>query len=192
MKKLLTALLAAALMISCVGCGNNAEIEALKKENEELKSQLKESNNTQAVSPTPDVSTKETDFKAEWVDDGTPFTCSVNESKIDINKDIFTLYEDGKGYIRIDLTYTNSSAESKNFINDYNVAIIAFQNGIELEEITSDVDDSRNCFKLLKNGASIQTLCAFELNDIESEIEVEIGNYSDYDKKIIKKIKLSK
>ena len=39
MKKLLTALLAAALMISCVGCGSNAEMERLKKENEELKAQ---------------------------------------------------------------------------------------------------------------------------------------------------------
>lgn len=44
MKKLLTALLATALMISCAGCGNNAEMERLKKENEELKTQLNESN----------------------------------------------------------------------------------------------------------------------------------------------------
>ena len=66
MKKLLTALLAAALIISCVGCGNNAEIEALKKENEELKAQLKESNNTQAVSPTQNVSTKKAE---EYISD---------------------------------------------------------------------------------------------------------------------------
>lgn len=37
MQKLLTVLLAAALMVSCVSCGNNAEMEKLKKENEELK-----------------------------------------------------------------------------------------------------------------------------------------------------------
>ena len=37
MKKLLTAFIAAVLMISCVGCGNNAEIEALRKDVDELK-----------------------------------------------------------------------------------------------------------------------------------------------------------
>ena len=192
MKKILTILITSVILFSVTGCGNNTELEALKKENEELKQQLKESNKSETTSPTSTPSPKKTYFKAEWVDDGSPFTSSSDGAKLDISKDILTLYDNGKGYIRIDLTYTNNLPKSRSFINDGSASIVAFQNGVEIKDITTTVEDSESCFTLLKDGASIQTLRAFELNDIESEIEVEIGDYSNYDKKIFKKIKLSK
>ena len=44
MKKLLTIILSAALILSTTACGFNSELEALKKENEKLKAQLEDSN----------------------------------------------------------------------------------------------------------------------------------------------------
>ena len=43
MKKLLTIILSAALILSTTACGFNSELEALKKENEKLKAQLESS-----------------------------------------------------------------------------------------------------------------------------------------------------
>ena len=42
MKKLLTIILSAALILSTTACGFNSELEALKKENEKLKAQIKD------------------------------------------------------------------------------------------------------------------------------------------------------
>ncbi len=44
MKKLLTIILSATLILSTTACGLNSELEALKKENEKLKAQLEDSN----------------------------------------------------------------------------------------------------------------------------------------------------
>ena len=41
MKKLLTIILSATLILSTTACGLNPEVEALKKENEKLKAQIK-------------------------------------------------------------------------------------------------------------------------------------------------------
>ena len=43
MKKLLTIILSATLILSTTACGFNSELEALKKENEKLKAQLESS-----------------------------------------------------------------------------------------------------------------------------------------------------
>ena len=42
MKKLLTIILSATLILSTTACGFNSELEALKKENEKLKAQIKD------------------------------------------------------------------------------------------------------------------------------------------------------
>ena len=42
MKKLLTIILSATLILSTTACGLNPEVEALKKENEKLKAQIKD------------------------------------------------------------------------------------------------------------------------------------------------------
>ena len=40
MKKIITTILAATLILSTTACGQNTEIEALKEENEQLRAQL--------------------------------------------------------------------------------------------------------------------------------------------------------
>ena len=53
MKKRILLLSALISAISCVGCGNNAEIEALRKENRELRHQLNElSSEKKSTQPT--------------------------------------------------------------------------------------------------------------------------------------------
>jgi len=56
MKKLLTIILSAALILSTTACGFNSELEALKKENEKLKAQLEKKDTpkpTQNSTPSP-------------------------------------------------------------------------------------------------------------------------------------------
>mgnify|MGYP006993638925 FL=1 len=52
MKKLLTIILSATLILSTTACGFNSELEALKKENEKLKAQLESSEKKDTPKPT--------------------------------------------------------------------------------------------------------------------------------------------
>ena len=64
MKKFIALALMSVLALSCVGCGNNAEMERLKKENEELKTQLNESNSdSENTTETNTSSTKDNSLK---------------------------------------------------------------------------------------------------------------------------------
>ena len=47
MKKILVVALSVALLLSTTACGTNSELEALKQENEQLKSQLSDTSDTQ-------------------------------------------------------------------------------------------------------------------------------------------------
>ena len=53
MKKLLTIILSATLILSTTACGLNPEVEALKKENEKLKAQLESAEKKDTPKPTP-------------------------------------------------------------------------------------------------------------------------------------------
>ena len=53
MKKLLTIILSATLILSTTACGLNPEVEALKKENEKLKAQLESAEKKDTPNPTP-------------------------------------------------------------------------------------------------------------------------------------------
>ena len=52
MKKLLTIILSATLILSTTACGLNPEVEALKKENEKLKAQLESGEKKDTSKPT--------------------------------------------------------------------------------------------------------------------------------------------
>ena len=52
MKKLLTIILSATLILSTTACGLNPEVEALKKENEKLKAQLESAEKKDTPKPT--------------------------------------------------------------------------------------------------------------------------------------------
>ncbi|MBD9025895.1 MAG: ABC transporter substrate-binding protein, partial [Clostridiales bacterium] len=52
MKKLLVVALSVALLLSTTACGTNSELEALKQENEQLKSQLTDTEEKATEKPT--------------------------------------------------------------------------------------------------------------------------------------------
>ena len=58
MKKIITTILAATLILSTTACGQNTEIEALKEENEQLRAQLEDSNKP-TETPTENIITPE-------------------------------------------------------------------------------------------------------------------------------------
>ena len=58
MKKIITTILAATLILYTTACGQNTEIEALKEENEQLRAQLEDSNKP-TETPTENIITPE-------------------------------------------------------------------------------------------------------------------------------------
>ena len=65
MKKIITTILAATLILSTTACGQNTEIEALKEENEQLRAQLEDSNKP-TETPTENIITPESLSDTIW------------------------------------------------------------------------------------------------------------------------------
>ena len=66
MKKLLTIILSATLILSTTACGFNSELEALKKENEKLKAQLESSEKKDTPKPTQNSTPSPTDNNSTY------------------------------------------------------------------------------------------------------------------------------
>jgi hypothetical protein len=73
--------------------------------------------------------------------------------------------------------------------------VIAYQNGIELDRpgYTSDGDiyNTGSAYSKIKNGATIEAQQVFVLQDLDTPVEVELGHFSDYSKKVIKTINIT-
>lgn len=65
MKKILVVALSVALLLSTTACGTNSELEALKQENEQLKSQLSDTEEKPTEKPTEKPSEKPTEKSEE-------------------------------------------------------------------------------------------------------------------------------
>lgn len=180
-------ILTAALLCSVSACGDNAELEELRKENEELKQQLHQTDTTSILSD-------ESDYIAKWID-SEPYTIESNTGKLIISKDVHIVKDTDDYLLLLNFTYTNLSDKAKNFINDDDFSVKPFQNGIMLDSpyVTSKdgIFDANNSYKNIKQGASLDTQLAFILNDTASPVEIEIGDWNDYDKKIIKKLEIN-
>ena len=65
MKKILVVALSVALLLSTTACGTNSELEALKQENEQLKSQLSDTEEKPTEKPTEKLTEKPTEKSEE-------------------------------------------------------------------------------------------------------------------------------
>lgn len=199
MKKSIAIALLGALMLSLTSCGANAELDALKKENNKLKQQVSELQAQLSTdkSDTPQSNNKK-NLKAEWVQDDTPYTLESATAKLEILEDVSIVKSSSRDeYILVmNFIYTNNSDNAMNFINDSNLSVIPYQDGIALDTpgttAENNLYNTNSAYKSLKQGATVQAQLAFIVPDIEKPVEVEIGHYSDYDKKIIKTIKFTK
>lgn len=179
------------------GCqSNNSDIEALKKENEQLKQQVEElltTSDTTADTTAAYVSTSEYEVKFE--EDDSPMTFGNSEHIAEIkNASIVFSPEQSQYLLLINFHYTNKSNDSSNFINDSYCNVIAYQDGIELDSPTftseKNIYDKSSAFTRIKN-AEIDTQWVFVLRNTESSIELELGS-DYYSSKITKKIVISK
>lgn len=189
MKKFFVSIFVLAILLS--GCqSNTAEIEILRKENEQLKQQIEQI--SKGIDTTNNI-VDNSKFDVRFEDDGTPMIFgNTNHVAEIINIAIVYSPNLDKHLLTIDFHYTNKDIDSANFINDSYCNVIAYQAGIQLDTpgFTSEngIYDTNNSFKNIKN-AEIDTQLAFILNDTASDIELELGKY---DSLINKKIVIKK
>lgn len=101
------------------------------------------------------------------------------------------------GYVlTIDFLYTNNSDDARNFINDPEVYVRTFQDGIELDSpgYTSEngVFDTNDSYTNIKQGATLATQLAFIVPNPSEPVEMEIGPWGQSDKIITKEINFIK
>lgn len=185
------------ILMLLTGCQNtNSEIEALKKENEQLRQQIEELIKEESTGE-PNITIENSDnssFNVDFDNDGSSMIFGNSEHIAEI-KGASIVYSPNlnKNLLKIDFHFTNKNSESANFINDLYCNVIAYQEGIELDTpgITSEKDiyDTNNAYKNIKE-AEIDVQLAFVLNNTSSDIELELG--SDYYSSLItKKIVIS-
>ena len=131
MKKTVIALIAAAALVSLAGCGSNAELEALKKENEALKQQ------TQAtVTPAETQIPQATALPQAQQQAGAEITpgmvvyktneCEVVYKGCTLTKDI-----NGKDAVIMNYTFTNLAGKEKMFTTTVSEGL--YQDNVQLE-----------------------------------------------------------
>lgn len=194
-KSMMCVIIASLMLLT--GCKNtNSEIEALKKENEQLKQQIEELAKEESMKK-PNVTIENSDnslFNVDFDNDGSPMIFGNSKHIAEI-KGASIVYSPNlnKNLLKIDFHYTNKNSEPANFINDLYCNVIAYQDGIELDTpgFTSEKDiyDTNNAYKNIKK-AEIDAQLAFVLNNTNSDIELELGN-DYYNSLVTKKIVIS-
>lgn len=94
----------------------------------------------------------------------------------------YTNYE-GKPTVIITYNYTNNSTSSKSF--DMAFTHTVFQNGIECSK--DYLYKEENSIKDIRPGTSIEVKKSYILNDIVTDIEVEVSGFLTWDNTIISK-----
>lgn len=80
--------------------------------------------------------------------------------------------EDGKKVIKVEATYTNNGSEPMYAYCSF--AVRAFQNNVQIDEISDINDGEASLIKEIKNGESISVAYVFKMED-DSQVEVLIG-----------------
>lgn len=134
MKKLLTITLSALLILSAAGCGNNAELEALKKENEELKSSLNDNVSNNQTNSTENVSSTASNVEQKKYNVNEPITVQTeygdyNISILSASKAI-ELNQDGNYPIIVSFEIENLSYNYGDSSDDYSMPWDHFRSGM--------------------------------------------------------------
>ena len=80
--------------------------------------------------------------------------------------------EDGEKTVKIEATYTNNGNEPMYAYCSF--AVRAFQNDVQIDEISDINGDEASLIKEIKNGESISVAYVFKMED-DSQVEVLIG-----------------
>ena len=140
MKKLLTIILSAALILSTTACGFNSELEALKKENEKLKAQLESSEKKDTPKPTQNSTPSPTENQS--ADNNSTYELTAGDYKIpgDIpagKYDIIAISGDGEFILDgndnfIDERMSSNAEENSNAIKERKNASLKDGNSITI------------------------------------------------------------
>lgn len=134
MKKLLTITLSALLILSAAGCGNNAELEALKKENEELKASLNDNVSNAQTNSAANVSSTTSNVEQKKYNVNEPITVQTeygdyNISILSASKAI-ELNQDGNYPIIVSFEIENLSYNYGDSSDDYSMPWDHFRSGM--------------------------------------------------------------
>ncbi len=97
-------------------------------------------------------------------------------------------YED-KSVVIIKYSFTNNAEESTSFMAAFDAQV--YQNGVGLNEsiFVDEADEysADNQTKEIKKGASLDVEVAYELNDTETDVEVEVSELFSFDESKVTK-----
>lgn len=118
---------------------------------------------------------------------------NVGDYSVEIKESRITKTYDGKPVIVVTYGFTNNSENPTSFCTAFEAN--AYQGGIGLNESFGvDMDDpytTDNQFKEIKTGATLDVDVAYELNDTETDVEIEVEEFLGWtDDKVTKIFKL--
>lgn len=175
MKKLIGAVLAAAMVFSLVACGNSADRNTpatMSAASADTSSEKSES--TSAQTSTADAPEVEYPPSAKHID-----------AEIAIVGTEIIEY-DGMSYIKVHYDVTNTANSPINLLGTYHIDEELFQNDEEenLVKKLRPIDGSPEMYNMGRNiapGVTARVACAYELLDVESEVTVVIPGYAAED-----------
>ncbi len=113
----------------------------------------------------------------------TPFVLALSEESSQCDVEILEYYLDndysGNDLIVVAFRYTNNTGYTTN-LND-ECEITAYQEGVELRKGYPDNNatiDSQDLTRNLKNGATYTYFVAFQMIDIDKDVEINVDDYS--------------
>ena len=121
--------------------------------------------------------------------DGDPSSSKLGDYEVVIDSYRLAESDEGKPVIIVKYIFTNNSEDAQSFF--WSLDTRAFQKGVRLSTCY-DVSDSANYAdenqsKEIKDGATLEVEFAYVLDDVESDVEIEVEASFSFSDKVIKK-----
>lgn len=104
---------------------------------------------------------------------------NVGNYSVEIKEARITETYDGKAAVVITYGFTNNAENAVSFLTAFEAT--AYQGGVGLNEVfmlkDGDLYSSDNQYKEIKTGATLDVDIAYELNDTETDVEVEVEEF---------------